>query len=522
EGYWSDHWDYNMDLIEDYLAVFPEKERELLSDDSYTWFAPAVKVNDRAKRYEKTEGGIRQYYSISPDRLEPQGKEVTDQKGEVIKASLAEKLLVLTAIKSATLDPFGMGVEMEGGKPGWYDALNGLPGMLGSSMPESCELLRMALYLRDSVRKYNMSIRVFDEAASFIETLSDILKKNEKDTGFAYWNESNDAKEAYRSRVYSGLSGEKRELSYEVVDDFLTEVIKRLSNGMETAKSYSKEDVFPTYFYFDVTDYEEDAEGIRPLSFKVGQMPLFLEGPVRYLKLPLEQADRGSLYRSVKGSRLYDDKLSMYKVNAALEEASFEIGRCRSFTPGWLENESIWLHMEYKYLLELLKSGMYREFFEDFKKACVAFLDPDTYGRNPLENSSFIASSANPDEKKWGRGFVARLSGSTAEFLSMWRRMFFGENPFVMDGDELVFAPLPAIPAYLIPEDGSLEAMLLGSIPATFKIPSQNDIIPGEYTIREIVLHYGDKKGNIVGDRVKGEAAWAIRKGEVTGIEILL
>ncbi len=31
-------------------------------------------------------------------------------------------------LKFSTLDPHGMGVEMEGGKPGWNDAMNGLPG----------------------------------------------------------------------------------------------------------------------------------------------------------------------------------------------------------------------------------------------------------------------------------------------------------------------------------------------------------------------------------------------------------
>ena len=32
-------------------------------------------------------------------------------------------------LKFSTLDPYGMGVEMEGGKPGWNDAMNGLPGI---------------------------------------------------------------------------------------------------------------------------------------------------------------------------------------------------------------------------------------------------------------------------------------------------------------------------------------------------------------------------------------------------------
>jgi len=30
EGFWIDHWTYNLDLIESYLGVYPEKKRELL------------------------------------------------------------------------------------------------------------------------------------------------------------------------------------------------------------------------------------------------------------------------------------------------------------------------------------------------------------------------------------------------------------------------------------------------------------------------------------------------------------
>ena len=41
---------------------------------------------------------------------------------------MISKLCILGMLKFSTLDPFGMGVEMEGGKPGWNDAMNGLPG----------------------------------------------------------------------------------------------------------------------------------------------------------------------------------------------------------------------------------------------------------------------------------------------------------------------------------------------------------------------------------------------------------
>ena len=39
EGYWTDHWTYNLDLVETYLSVYPDKEEELLfEDESYTYF----------------------------------------------------------------------------------------------------------------------------------------------------------------------------------------------------------------------------------------------------------------------------------------------------------------------------------------------------------------------------------------------------------------------------------------------------------------------------------------------------
>ncbi len=54
----------------------------------------------------------------------------------------------------------------------------------------------------------------------------------------------------------------------------------------------------------------------------------------------------------------------MYRVNESLSDQSHEIGRARAFSPGWLENGSIWLHMEYKYLLELIKSELYEEYYQ--------------------------------------------------------------------------------------------------------------------------------------------------------------
>ena len=87
-----------------------------------------------------------------------------------------------------------------------------------------------------------------------------------------------------------------------------------------------------------------------------------------------------------------------------------------AFSGRLVENESVWLHMEYKYFLELLRRGLPKEFFTEIQGALVPFLDPVSYGRSILQNSSFIASSAHEDKNLHGQGFVARLSGSTARF----------------------------------------------------------------------------------------------------------
>ncbi|MGD8969572.1 MAG: hypothetical protein PVI07_18860 [Anaerolineae bacterium] len=165
----------------------------------------------------------------------------------------------------------------------------------------------------------------------------------------------------------------------------------------------------------------------------------------------------------------------MYKVNAPVEGESHEIGRCRALTPGWLENESIWLHMEYKYLLEVLKAGLSEEFYEHLQRALICLQDPAIYGRSPLENSSFLVSSAHPDASLHGAGFVARLSGATAEFLSMWSVMMFGQRPFFVEDGGLCLAFRPVLPGWLFDDDGTVTSTFLGGCRVVYRNPGKRD-----------------------------------------------
>ncbi len=531
EGYWSDHWTYNLDLVEEYLAVFPEKERELLYTPEHTWFLSQICVNPRARRYEETENGIRQYHALDEDsRRATAERYLHDADGALVKSTLLEKLTLLCAVKFATLDGYGMGVEMEGGKPGWYDALNGLPGLLGSSMAETYELRRMMEHTVSALERVPGTVALLEEITRFLEDvvrINDACRDELAGPGEVpgFWNAVNDAKEAYRARTWDGVSGRRIEYSSARLAQMLKALAATVDLGIAKAQRLGTASgpICPTYFSYEVTDHTRDGAGIHPRHFAVRPVPAFLEGPVRYMKLDLPPQTRQALYDTVRSSELYDKKLAMYRINASLQEASYELGRCRAFTPGWLENASIWLHMEYKYLLELLRGGLYADFFRDLRTALVPFLDPAVYGRSPLENSSFIASSANPDASVHGRGFVARLSGSTAEFLSIWRRMFFGERPFALEDGQLVCRLAPAIPACLIGGDETVSARFLGGTDVTYHLPDREDLIPGGYRTGTIAVRLRDgSQATVTDGALRSELALALREGRVASLDVTL
>lgn len=525
EGYWTDHWTYNLDLVEAYLSIYPEKEHSLLFEDStYKYLQAKEDILPRAQRYIKTENGIRQYRFLKKNPAAEQDY-LTDARGEIVTGTLAQKLFLLSVLKTAALDSYGMGVEMEGGKPGWYDALNGLPGLLGSSMCETYEVARNLEFCIRFTEKYQEAVTVPKELAALAEEVAAAIvqEKPEQAEGavLSYWNRVNDAKEAYWKSVETGISGEMVTFTWEETAGLLRRFHQVVSHGVEKAVKAGK-GISPSYFYYEVVSCTEDEAGIHPTEMKQQILPYFLEGPVRHLKLDMEESRRKELYEKVKNSDLYDPVLEMYKIDAPLKDSTFELGRCRAFTPGWLENESIWLHMEYKYLLELLKAGMYPEFLGDFHKAAVPFLSAETYGRSLFENSSFIASSVNPNPKIHGKGFVARLSGSTAEFLQMWQIMMFGRKPFEYKNERLTLEFTPLIPSYLIGADRKIEAAFLGKTAVCYELCDWEDYIPGNYQTADCRILWKDGSEETAGSRLEGETAEKIRKGQAERIEVRL
>jgi len=472
EGFWTDHWTYNLDLIESYLALYPEKLQNLLLETKvFRFYHNTHYVLPRESRYVLTKRGVRQYESVAEvsakeaEAIAARGCQLRMKNGEgaVYQTNLACKILCLIANKAASLDPSGTGVEMEADKPNWYDSLNGLPGLLGSSVSETFEVKRNSIFLLEALKQLSLdestSIPIFEELSNFITGLNNVLALDNEPN--AYWLKSNDLKEHYRKCVRLGIEGKERAFPVSEIKNFLNAVIHKMNQAIASAKN--EEGFLATYFYHDVIAHEvlnkrdNDAEPfVRPEKFKKHALPLFLEGYVHALRAGQNKEDIQALYNQVRESDLFDKKLKMYKVNTDLSTETEEIGRTRIFPASWLENESIWLHMEYKFILELIRGELYEEFYDNFRHVLIPFLNPAQYGRSTLENSSFIVSSAHEDEALHGQGFVARLSGSTAEFMHMWLYMNVGKQPFTLDvNKELVLTFNPALAGWLFTEEPS-------------------------------------------------------------------
>ncbi|MDR3112027.1 MAG: cellobiose phosphorylase [Elusimicrobiota bacterium] len=529
EGFWVDHWTYNLDLLESYLAIYPENEKEIFFEDkSFGYYDCDHYVVPRANKCVLTEKKVRRYGSvvkcnekaalIKSRKVNPNALRTQNGKGEVYFNSLASKFLTIVSVKLASLDPDGIGIEMESDKPGWYDSLNGLPGIFGSSTCETFELKRCILYFKEVLEKNpSQQISIPIETAEFFEKTKTLLHSEEL-SDFDFWDKSTSLKESYRSKIIMGIDGAEKTFAAEEILDFLNLAIKKINAGLKKAVDV-KTGLYYTYFRFEAVKYKEinfkNAKGFQCVEiqeFKRFPLPLFLEGEVHYLKTEENKEIVLKHIKSMKNSQIYDKKLGMFKVNAPLKTESLEIGRTRVFLPGWLENESVFMHMAYKYLLEILKSGLYDEFFNEIKTGFVCFTDPKVYGRSILENSSFICSSAFPDVSNAGRGFVARLSGSAAEFIDMWLRMTIGNKPFSYENGELKFTFNPVINSKFFDKNGEFSFKLFCHTDVTYINPSKKSTYQDGIAIKKIEIEWNDgKKETFENGIISGSPAQMIR-----------
>lgn len=532
-GYWIDHWFYITDLLESFAAIYPDKVVEMLDGPAEIgWFNEGAYVVPRDEKHLLRSNGPVQLHSVVD--VEPVERKMPN-------VTVFGKLCALIAIKAISFDHKCCGIEMEAGRPSWDDAPNGLPGLFGSSTCEAAEIAIMADWLLQYLS--DMPACEFPvEIADLIDEVIGDLGRDEYN-----WDRAATIREDFRKRISTSISGKKRVVSGDSLREMLEGASKRSKAAIDRSMD-GDTGLAHTYFINEPVDVEkvvdeqtgdvllrDGSPRLQIKSFAQKPLPLFLEGQVHLLRILDSTDDARDIYKAVKNSALLDESLEMYKLNECLAECPLEIGRLRTFTRGWFENESIWVHMSYKYLLELLRNGLYEEFFSDAETMLVPFMDPAVYGRSILENSSFIASSACPDANARGRGFVARLSGSTAEFIGIWLLLTVGKNPFYMVDGDLRFAVKPVLPGDWFTtesktvswqgenveiEENCFGCALLGSILLVYHNDSRKDTF-GSSSVK-VSRYLIDGKDSIEAGSVETVIAEKIRQREVGRIDVWL
>lgn len=524
EGYWEDHFTYLLDLIEGYEAIYPEAVEDLLFNQKVSIYQSDAYVNPRNEKYVLTKNNtIRQFGSVKHMKaIEPWLKD----KDQVLEIPVISKLVTLILNKYAHLDPYGIGLSYEGNKPGWNDACNGIPGLFGSGVSETFELLKLVTYVRKNIEKANdYDLKLLTDTSNLLKDLNHIKAKDD----FEHWDLRMNALETYREKRLD-RNTHVTKVSTKQLFESISAIEKQLEQSVKKAKELA--DIIPTYLTYEATSYEEILDEnhkqvigeyglplVKVKAFSLRPLPPFLEAPARYLKNLAKPEEAKLIYDKVKQSGLYDKKHQFYQTSVSLEDESFEIGRLKAFTPGWLERESNFLHMTYKYLLGLLKSGLYETFYEEIKTNYTCFMDPEVYGRSPIENSSFIATSSNPDPKKHGQGFVSRLSGSTAEVLSMFTYMFYGKEIFTYKDGKLKFELNPRLHKDFF-LDHKIETTLFKDIKLIYHNEKQINTYDADAYIERIVLTTKDQTHTFDQSFIEGKWAKDIRQKNVLKIDV--
>ncbi len=373
DGFWSDHFTYLLDHAHTFLAIFPAKDRWLLWDRYVPFYFSPVSVSSRRRKYALlADGRPSQLNAVEWDG-EKQSliaarlsrglsssaahlQRTVDELGGPMHVPVLTKFVLLASLKFATRDPFGMGLSMEAGKPGWLDALNGLPALFGSALPESCELLRLLRFLVKQLSVPSApSVLVFAELASLLHDLDQGVDKlnafyrsspalanniplaaEEEAALFSLWDASHTALESYRERTRLSFLGQWETWSATELAKLLQRMSRLVVAGIVRARRlYGTGPLPPTYFEWTMTNFERTGDGcvrglpcVRATRWAPRTLPLFLEGSVRLLKiLPLLTASEDDewtpatrtvareLYLEVRSSELFDIQLSMFKVN---------------------------------------------------------------------------------------------------------------------------------------------------------------------------------------------------------------
>ena len=314
-GYWSDHQIvYLMRLLETSGRFHPGRLAGLWDRAIFTH----ADVPYRIAAYEDilrdpvdtiTFDDAAHRATVAREAAEGADARLLHADGELVRVTLAEKLLLLLTAKLVNLVPDG-GIWMTTQRPEWNDANNALVGR-GISVVTLAQLRRYVVALADLAGPASVS----DELADLVAAVTAALRAHvgQATQGFdpadrrAVMDALGTAGSVYRTRVYAGLSGRRAVLEADAIRDLLDLARTYVDAGLRANR---RDDGL--YHSYNLLDLGADTATIR-------RLPVMLEGQVNVLGsgllTPAEALDvltalrASDLYRADQHSyQLYPDR----------------------------------------------------------------------------------------------------------------------------------------------------------------------------------------------------------------------
>lgn len=259
-GYWSDHQIiYLQKMMEISCKVHPGKLVTFLDKPVFSYANVPYKIksyNELKKDPYNTIDFDWEMERKIKSRVEDfgtDGKLVYKQNGELLQATLTEKLISLLLAKLINFIPEG-GIWMNTQRPEWNDANNALVGK-GLSVVTLCYLRRFVVFFKQLIEQYDTGmVQINIEILQYYEQINEILMRFQNILNYSF----NDVQRCammdalgiagsnYRWNENSqGFSGKFAELSIPNLKTFLNLTLRYVEHSLRANKR--ADDLYHTY-----------------------------------------------------------------------------------------------------------------------------------------------------------------------------------------------------------------------------------------------------------------------------------
>lgn len=326
-GYWGDHQViYLLRLLEQAERCDPVALERLLDRKIFTY----VNVPYRIQPYEEIlrdpqstivfDRALHGTLLSKAARLGADGKLLTDTNGDPVRATLAEKLLLVLLTKLSNFVP-GAGIWLNTQRPEWNDANNALVGT-GTSMVTVYYLHRYlrfvrALFAHGPLANYSLPAEMSGWLEATAVALAEERPKPSHAVGDAARKRQLDrlgqAGSQYREQLYArGFAGSRRPLAKDVLLRFLDDALAHVAHTIRASRR-------PDGLYHSYNRIELAGEEVR-----VHNLYAMLEGQVAALSSgALTSQEAIALLDALRHSPLYRADQNSYILYPAKPVRSF-------------------------------------------------------------------------------------------------------------------------------------------------------------------------------------------------------